>query len=466
MFEYANANNHVTRTGLLCLFAILLLGNGANIARAAAPSDSAPANPLRTVSTWTDQDLQPLADMPDDALPPEPPAELWDDQGLRPLAPLEHEAPCCNADCGGGCWYTPRLWAQADALLWWSKGQQSPALVTTSPDGTPRDDAGVLGRPGTHILHGGELLDTNGRLGGRLNIGMWLDDCHCTAIEATWLVLGDGGNTGNFYAQSIGDPVSPILARPFFNTQTNQQDAELAAFPDVIIGDIQVETSSELNSISVLARRNYCRGLGGSFDVVGGYRYLRFREGLMVTEGLTSIDDGGVVPVGTEFLMFDSFATNNEFHGGEVGLSLLYECGPWTLDVLGKVAMGNMRQTVTINGSTTTISPTDPPLVSEGALLALPTNIGRSQRDEFTVIPELNLNLRYYWNPRFSMTVGYSLLWITNVARAGDQIDFQVNPTQLPTGGGAIFGDASPRRQLNDTSMWFQGLNFGCAWQY
>jgi hypothetical protein len=318
----------------------------------------------------------------------------------------------------------------------------------------------------TRVLHGGERLDGNGRLGGRFQIGMWIDECQCTAIEATWLVLGDGGNTGNFYARSTDDPVSPILARPFYNTLTDRQDAELIAFPDIITGDIQVQTSSELNSVSILARRNYCRGLGGSFNVFGGYRFLRFREGLLVTEALTSIDDGGVVPVGTQFNLFDSFTTDNEFHGGEVGLSMLYDCGPWTLDVLTKLAVGNMRQTVIIDGSTTTISPVDPPLVREGGLLALPTNIGRSQRDELTLIPELNLNLRYYWNPCFSVSVGYSLMWITDVARTGDQVDFRVNTSQLPSGGGNVIGEPYPRRRLHDSSMWFQGLNVGFAWQY
>jgi hypothetical protein len=98
--------------------------------------------------------------------------------------------------------------------------------------------------------------------------------------------------------------------------------------------------------------------------------------------------------------------------------------------------------------------------------LALPTNIGHSQRDELALIPELNLNLRYYWNPCFSTTIGYSLLWITDVARAGDQIDLRINPSQLPSGGGTIIGDAFPQRRLRDTSMWYQGLNVGFAWQY
>ncbi len=454
----------VTRENWVWVVGTLVLWGGHHLAGGRDLWAAGVTNPLRAapISSQVASHETAPADFP----PADLPSRSWAGEGAPPRESAGRLETCCDNDCCGGCWYTPRLWAQADMLWWWTQGNRMPPLVTTSPDGTDRADAGVLDRPGTRVLHGGELVDGNGRLAARVNLGMWLDDCNTTAIEATWFILGDGGNSGNYYAQSIGDPVRPILARPFFNTQLNQQDAELIAFPDVINGDIQIETSSEMNSLSVLARRTCCQGPGGRFDVVGGYRYLRFREGLMITEDLTSIDDGNVVPVGTQFQLFDSFSTDNQFHGGEIGLSLLYDCGPWTLDVLTKLALGNMRQTETIRGSTTTLSPVDPPLTSEGGLLALPSNIGRSSRDEFTLIPELNLNLRYYWNPRLSTSVGYSLLWVTDIARTGDQIDFQVNPSQIPVNGGTLIGQPSPQRRLKDTSMWAQGLNFGVAWQY
>ena len=456
-----------TRPGLTLLTAsLLLLGGSPHTAPLAGADQHVGAACWETAPVGQGGEVAEHATTVKAAAARIPSRDLWSNEGLRPLKSSAATCAGCESGCGGGCQYMPAVWAQFDALLWWSQGQGSPPLVTTSPDNTLREDAGVLGRPGTQILHGGERLDGNGRLGGRFNVGMWLDDCRHTAIEATWLMLGDGGNSGNFYAQSVQDPVSPILARPFFNTQLEEQDARLVAFPDIVTGDVQVETSNELNSVSVLARWNYCRGAGCRVNLVGGYRFLRFREGLLVNEQLTSIDDGGVVPVGTVFQLFDSFATDNEFHGGEIGLSLFYDHGPWSLDVLPKLAIGNMRQTVAIDGSTMTISPIDPPLTQPGGLLALPTNIGQSEQDRVALIPELNLNLRYHWSACFSMSVGYSLLWITDVARAGDQIDFRVNPSQLPSNGGSVVGDAYPRRQLDHSSMWFQGLNLGVAWQY
>src|SRR5262249_5551056 len=69
--------------------------------------------------------------------------------------------PCCDPCCGWRSWFPffrsgaclaepPHcLWVSADYLLWEVKPSRLPALVTTSPPGTPRPVAGVLGVPGS-----------------------------------------------------------------------------------------------------------------------------------------------------------------------------------------------------------------------------------------------------------------------------------------------------------------------------
>ena len=47
-----------------------------------------------------------------------------------------------------------RLWFRGEALLWWTRGGQTPPLLTTSPGSTPQAQAGVLGQPNTTILFG------------------------------------------------------------------------------------------------------------------------------------------------------------------------------------------------------------------------------------------------------------------------------------------------------------------------
>ena len=80
--------------------------------------------------------------------------------------------------------------------------------------------------------------------------------------------------------------------------------------------------------------------------------------------------------MGTTIEEFDRFATQNEFHGGELGViaELRHSC--WTLEVLGKLAVGNNRSQVTINGSTTVTVPDPDVATTPYGLLALPSNSG------------------------------------------------------------------------------------------
>ena len=369
----------------------------------------------------------------------------------------------CNGRRGACSWCRPQWYGQADFLIWWTQGNRVPPLVTTSPNGTPRPQAGVLGQPGTQILSGGNSIDGNYRPGARFTMGRWLNPCHSAGLEVTWFTLGDGSNSGNFFASSTGDP---ILARPFFNTQNAANDAQLVAFPNIIQGAVQVQTSSEINSVSVDLRRNWRNTCRTRIDLLGGYRFVRFREGIAIRENLSSTDPGGLVPIGTTFDIGDAFNARNDFNGGEIGLSTRLKRGCWSFDMLTKLAFGNMHQRVAIDGSTVVTVPGNGTTQSAGGLLALPTNIGVQSRDRFALIPELNLNCRYQYSEQLSLEVGYSLLWITDVARSGSQIDTNVNPTYLPGAGGTPTGPAVPSNPMHTASMWAQGLNVGVAWEF
>ncbi len=113
---------------------------------------------------------------------------------------------------------TSPVWVQAEGLVWWLKGNRLPALVTTSPNGTPRAQAGVLGAPGTNVLFGDERVDGEAHGGFRtamgVRLGHWFDCLMDSELEFDYFWLGDGQSSGDFYAGSLGDP---ILARPFYN---------------------------------------------------------------------------------------------------------------------------------------------------------------------------------------------------------------------------------------------------------
>src|SRR5262249_41287155 len=122
------------------------------------------------------------------------------------------------------------IWFSTEYLLWAIKGANTPALVTTSPAGTPRAEAGVLSNPATTVLFGGKIAQED-RSGLRFTLGFWFDDDQCIGLEGSYFFLGD--RSVNFRDSSAG---SPILARPFFNATTGMEDSELIAFPGVLAG--------------------------------------------------------------------------------------------------------------------------------------------------------------------------------------------------------------------------------------
>ena len=98
-----------------------------------------------------------------------------------------------------------------------------------------------------------------------------------------------------------------------------------------------------------------------------------------------------------------------------------------------------------------------------GAYFSQPTNIGSQSSNQFAVIPEVNVNFGIKLSPWASVIVGYSFLYVSSVARPGDQIDRVINPTQAPAIGGipgaALVGPARPTLIVHDTDLWLQGLN-------
>ena len=124
-----------------------------------------------------------------------------------------------------------RFWAEAEYLRWTVKGDKLPALVTTSPPGTPPAQRGVLGFPGTAVLFGDSTVNDGWRSGGRAGAGFWFDDRRTFGIETSVFQLGDAAT--NFRASSDGNS---ILARPFLDATTTRQDALLIASPGLLSG--------------------------------------------------------------------------------------------------------------------------------------------------------------------------------------------------------------------------------------
>ncbi len=375
---------------------------------------------------------------------------------------LDDKAPAgCLFDqpdsaCPGG-W-----WVRADYALWFLKGNPLPPLVTASPAGTSRNEAGVLGFPGTDVRFGGDRVDGGARPGGRLTLGHWLHEDECLGVELTLMGL-DGDDcalSGRFPGRS--DPGAAAGQRGAGPTRRavdrlRECDRRRDRRPDqqrVVLGEC-----------AAAARGGAARG--GRIDLVGGYRYFRFREGLAITEDLVSVDPNGHVQIDTRFEVDDRFTAETDFHGGELGLAGEFCRGPWSLSAVTKVGLGGARQVVTIDGGTTVVTPGGAPVSAAGGLLALEdTNIGQYTRDRFAFLPELELALNCQLTQGLKLSVGYDLLFLSEAVRTGDQIDTNVNPTYLPGSSVPRTGEARPAPRLTSTSLWAQGVNVGAILEF
>ena len=152
--------------------------------------------------------------------------------------------PCCGGGCGG-CG-TESVWIGAEYLLWQIDGTYLPALATSSPATTPLTRAGELGQPTTSILAGNRAVGDAWRDGFRVYGGMYLDDCHNCAIA------GDYFNLGNDDYDYLSQP-SPntIVTRPFYNAQTNEQDAELVSVPNELDGTVSIHASDDFQGAGI-----------------------------------------------------------------------------------------------------------------------------------------------------------------------------------------------------------------------
>ncbi len=423
-----------------------------------SPEESRSPHPLEAIAGPDDDAPMPIAE----AGPRPDPSDCGCGAFPEVCEPLADEGawpgPCGDGpECLPASWPLTGLWLRAEYLMWWTKGSDIPALVTTSPVGTSPELSGVLGEPGTATLLGDDAVTGGLRSGGRFGFGYWTSPCQCLGIEANYLFLGTG--TTRYRADS---GAVAILARPYFDTALGAQSALLVAHPDFLAGSAAVDAISDFQAAEVLLRRAFFQRYDDRLEFLAGYRFARLDDELAIHQFSQWTQPQGIIPAGTTKDIADFFDTTNQFHGGQFGFAYLRRSGPWSLHLLAKMAVGNTRSRVRIDGRTLTTLPDGPSASFEGGLLAQATNIGTYQQDHFSIVPELGVTLGYEITRRLRATFGYTFLYWNRVARPGDQIDQNLAqlPPEPPVPGGG------PRFVFRTASFWAQGMNFGLEYRF
>ena len=317
------------------------------------------------------------------------------------------------------------FWVSGDYALSLFKGGNLPTLVTTSPAGTARTSAGVLGAPGTSTLFGGGTVDDDVRSGFRLGSGFWFNAEHSFGIEAGFFMTGS--HSADFSDSSNS---STIIARPYYDAVTGLPQAVLVAFPGSTAGsiDISARSGNYYDGNIDLVGRTYDAGWY-RLDSMFGYRYYYYAENLAIQQSITPTN-ANFVP-GTQIVSNDNFRTRNVFNGFDMGFRSEFFWNSMSLELLTKIAVGDVYSLVNINGNQTITVPGTAPVFTSGGVLALPSNIGAYSYTHLTTLPEFGATFKWQATSNLQFRVGYSFLFLDGIMRAGNQVENRHQHRQL-----------------------------------
>ncbi|WP_417746825.1 BBP7 family outer membrane beta-barrel protein [Rosistilla oblonga] len=156
-----------------------------------------------------------------------------------------------------------------------------------------------------------------------------------------------------------------------------------------------ITNDAQIHNIEV----NAWRRVNQSAEFLLGFRYLDFDE----TFNINSFD----LDSGTSDYRID---TENELFTLQTGARLSGCVMGWNYQALGKIGAGiaDTRQHTFLGDFNNT------------AVLRNSSN----DAEEFTLVSELGLKFTRQLTTNISLTVGYDVLWVDNIARAGNQLDF------------------------------------------
>jgi hypothetical protein len=319
------------------------------------------------------------------------------------------------------------MWVEAGYFLGTTRSDIVPALVLGGGTGNPRS-------PGTVVLEGESGLTHRFRSGLRLDFGAWLDRCQNLGVQGQFFNL-ETNQVSNLFT-SDG---SSVLSRPFAVPGTGT-GVELIAGPNLGSGAVQVQSPLSLLTADVNARLNATCEDQYRLDWLVGYRFFRLDENLRI-DSQSSLRQ-----------IRDDFQTGNVFHGAQIGLTGEYRWERVYVDATGKIAFGRTEQELEIQGGSRLRNGS----LGEG-LLAAATNRGRTSRNRYGVVPETDLKLGYQVGDHLRVSVGYTFLYISNVARPRRAIDTTISPAQL---------GLQPTRLDPASDIWVQGLTLGLEMRY
>jgi Putative beta barrel porin-7 (BBP7) len=360
--------------------------------------------------------------------------------------------------------FSDRLTLSGEYLLWFVRAQSLPPLLTTS---SPANN-GIIGQGDTRVIYGNVTPTDTRHSGARFGAMYRLND--------TWALDGNvwflGRNGSEFRATS---DQYPVLARPFFNVNSNSNFSQLITSPGLSTGSASVISETSLWGAEINARRGLlCLGCN-RIDALVGFRYLNLSESLQITENFqrTANSNTGIgVPNVAGGTVIDRFRTENHFYGVNLGLAGEMNRGWWFVQGRATVGLGSINQVAELTGSQALTTTAGGVINANGGLLVLPgANAGRFSRSQFGVVPDIGLTVGLNLTERLRFGVGYNFIYMNSVVRPAGQIDTGLDVTRIPnfpiTPTPTAISGVRPATPILRTSDFFaQGITFSLMWTW
>ncbi len=372
--------------------------------------------------------------------------------------------------------------------LWWRIGQANINTILVTTTNTPVFDtnAGQLDQPDTIVLFGPQEYSYGLLNGGRVTGGVALGFLPPLEVSGMW--INQSPTLRLFAASSDGSAGSPVLSRPFLDVSqpgpvgTGQEQVLSSGFPGLLAGDIGATASGSLWGIEA----NFvCNLLGSdtlSIDLILGYRHANLSEDFNMFSRTAPVAAGVNIPFnavnqvgfgqGFSTLVFDNFSTRNQFNGGTIGVRG-FVGGRWLQGEIDlKLAIGSTSAQLNVSGESILLDPSFPvraPVTEPGGMLAVKSNSGTFERNEFSVIPEVTGKVALQITRNLRIFSTYNVFYWSDVARPGDQLSNIIDARQIPThvaydprvknGGPNV--TVPPQPAINFRDFWGYGFGFG-----
>jgi hypothetical protein len=352
---------------------------------------------------------------------------------------------------------TPQMWIKAEYLHWWVQG---------SPMNVPLITDGLVGQSGTHVLLGGDDLENRSHDGFRVTFG-FAPIYEKNNLEVSLMAMKS--LTASNSVSSSGQLGSVDLLLPFFDVTQNRENITEISLSPSYAGAAREALSRNMTGAEINFVRPCDREGSLQLDFLGGMRWFNLSENFTFTTSSPFIPPQAADIWQTT----DRFEARNNFYGVQGGIRARWQRERFSADGGLKLGIGATVQKVDVDGFLLTNDFNGLGSTTQrfaGGYFALPTNIGSHTRAVFGILPEANVNVGYRITDWLSVSAGYSFLFTNSVARPGEQVNRNINPTQSVSWTGELDpklkGAAEPSFDVHGSSFWAHGLNAGLTFHF